>query len=94
MSRERDYTWYIEPLDPHTNQWIGRSLWEEIDGCRSVLCADGVSRDMWRCDRDFVEKLKRSRQQNRYKFKIFVQEGNGLARESWIDSKHKTANSN
>ena len=87
MANKRDYSWYVEPLDAHTNEWVGKYLWEESAGNSLVLCFDGIRRDLWRCDRDFVTKLKNSRHQLHFKFRIFVQEGRGPIRLSWIDKK-------
>ncbi|HNW09136.1 MAG TPA: hypothetical protein PK619_01445 [bacterium] len=73
MPGERDYYWYLKPLDSYTNEVIA-NLAEAIfeDG---VLCQDGGRRGMWLCPREIIASLKRSRTKLRLKFEVFVREG-------------------
>jgi hypothetical protein len=85
MKRERDYRWYVEPLDSETNKVIAEGKWDDsiLEG---VTCADGSRRNLWLCDREFIAKLKRSKKALNLKFTIYVQEGrNGSIRHSHIN---------
>ncbi len=81
------YTWYLCPKDDHTNEVFARSLPEE-DSIQSQLCSDRKKRSLWRCDYQFVNRIKGSAT---LRYEVFVQEGNGQIRP-WIippKKKHK-----
>ena len=84
MKREREYSWYVEPLDPETNRIIGEKF--NVDSMmEGVRCDDGLRHDLWLCDRQFIARLKKARKSFNLKFNIWVQEGRGLIRPSNID---------
>lgn len=85
-TRHREYFWYLEPLDSHTNEVIGKYLWEDENAETSRLCADGIRRNLWRCQWCDVERFQNSRQDLKLKFKVFVQEGQGQIR-AWFLTK-------
>lgn len=78
------YTWYLYPKDDHTNEVFSRSLPGEnfID---KKKCADGKNPPLWRCDHQFVERLKGSVS---LKYVVYVQEGDGHIRP-WKFTKKK-----
>jgi len=78
--KEREYSWFVESLDSHTNAVLARELPEE-DLKEGILCADG-RHNLWQCPWNFVAKLMRSKRDLGLKFTIFNQEGNGKIRES------------
>lgn len=79
--KNRVYTWYIEPLDSYTSQVIASRLdaGNFLDG---VVCGDGKTRMLWRCDYDFVNFISRSRAQLSLQFDIFNQFGQETI-QSW-----------
>ena len=87
--RLRNYTWYVEPLDDSTNEYLSRVLPEE---CAHVgkECTDG-RHDLWESDRGFqlVSSLKNS--VNPLRYRIYVQEGAGEIR-LYVKPKRKPPN--
>lgn len=75
-----NYTWYVEPIGGLTNETISNELPPE-DALREKTCADNETHDLWRCNHEFITKLKNSQQ--RLKFNVWVQEGNGQIR-IWV----------
>lgn len=78
MSSERNYYWYLKPLDSHTNEVIANlpdAVFEE-----GVLCQDGKRRAMWQCPRELVASLNRSRRNLNLNFTVFVREDNSPVR--------------
>jgi len=84
-SKQREYTWYVEPLDDFTNECIARELPEE-DALRKVMCSDGEERNLWRCKHSFITEVKNNH--HAFRYKIFVREGNGVVR-IWVKPKRK-----
>jgi len=85
----RKYTWFIEPLDAHTNRVISREIPEE-DFQRSTLCADGKRRNLWRCSAQFVSLLRRNKKALNLKFNVFSCYGHSKIREcSFLRKKRK-----
>lgn len=84
MPKERDYRWYVEPLDDDTNKVVGRKKWEDsmLEGVR---CSDGLRRNLWLCDRDLINALNKSKSSLNLRFRVYVQEGDGEIRPSFID---------
>ncbi len=75
-----DTTWYIHPGGcVTTNRLLAERLPQE-DACPQKLCADGVLRDLWKCDHAVVTEFTRARKQLSLNFKVFVQEGQGPVR--------------
>lgn len=88
--RERQYRWFVEPLDGgFTNQVIARRVSEEnfyID----KLCGDGAKRNLWEVSRLVVRELE---QNHDLRFNVFVQEGDGVLRR-WPFHPKKTQQTN
>jgi len=81
--RERKYVWYVEPLDSDTNSAISDYLKESsiTAECKSVLCADGKKRNLWRCNSfDLVQALRNSKKSLNLRFKVYIKEGRGSVR--------------
>ena len=79
MRKKRNYSWFIEPRDSHTNEVLARELTED-DFKKGVLCVDG-RHNLWQCPWDFVRNLIKSRKTLKVNFKVFNQQGNGAIRE-------------
>ncbi len=76
------YSWYIEPLDEHTNEVIARELAQECDAPeRGRRCSDGKPHDLWRCRHILIERLRASRKRFNLRFRAYGQKGNGPIRE-------------
>jgi hypothetical protein len=87
--KQRSYTWFVEPRDAKTNEVIARELSAE-QARQWSMCNDGINRDLWECNREFVSKLMRSKQQLELRFNIFVKEGQSGKIKPWIfDRKRK-----
>lgn len=74
---KRTYTWYIEPLDSHTNGVIGQQLAElaEESFCPKIICGDKKQHDLWRCSYEFVLSLINSKDSLGLKFKVWGSTG-------------------
>ncbi len=79
------YTWYLYPQDDHTNEVLSRSLPGE-DFVENKKCSDGKKRHLWRCDYQFVNRLKGC---SALKYRVFVQEGDGQVRPRRFPRKKK-----
>lgn len=92
MALSRSYTWFIEPLDSHTNEVLARELPEE-NFCRNMLCEDGKERDLWECKSQFVSYLRKSAKCLHIRFKVYVRESRyGKIRlADFLDKKKKPA---
>ena len=75
---EKEYTWFIEPLDGMTNEALANELPAETNFLSQKLCGDGEKRELWEC-RNFglVRAFIRSASRKNYKFKIFLKEDKG-----------------
>jgi len=84
----KQYTWFIEPLDAHTNHVISERVSAD-DNFSESLCNEGVTVEyLWRCPRKIINALERSRPQLNLRFNIYVQQGKGKVRQ-WIFSKKR-----
>ncbi len=72
------YTWFIEPLDSHTNEVLARRLPEENASCHTL--EDGQEHNLWQCASDFVWFLKRSQENLALRFKVYNKAGQGKIR--------------
>lgn len=79
------YTWFVEPLDDFTNEYIANELSPE-NALREQWCDDENKHNLWRCEFSYINKLKNS--QLKLRFHVFVQEGNGKKR-NWIPPRKK-----
>jgi len=87
----QDYSWYVEPLDSHTNEVLAR----ELDDCWSDELKDGDGRfhQVWRCpDYSFITRLRQSRDNLQIDFVIYSRKGNGPIRRPpfVLSSMHRT----
>jgi len=87
MLKQTEYTWYIEPLDAHTNQVFSREL-EPEDALREVKVIDRKKNkktnkfenferkaNIWRCQSKKITAFSNSRNTSNLFFKIFSQKG-------------------
>ncbi len=93
----RQYRWFVEPLNAHTNTFFSREFPEE-NAFRGVPDNEGGKHDVWLVDGDArkVRTFVDSKESLGLKFNIFVQEGNGKMRSanflfSGKNRKRKTA---
>ncbi|MCX6721324.1 MAG: hypothetical protein NT026_01840 [Candidatus Staskawiczbacteria bacterium] len=82
--RERKFICYIEARGDvaYTNRVLASNIDEE-DAQQSVLCKDGVRRDMWRCSSTKAFSIWSSRhnwEELGFAIRIWEQEGNGQIR--------------
>ena len=76
----RNYTWFVEPLDSHTNKVFSDELLEE-DFYRDLVCQSGIRRNLWRCSWKSVSEFWNSKNDLGLRFKVYSQEGQGQIRE-------------
>ncbi len=74
--KKKRYSWYIRPLDVHTNNIIANQLPPEnfFDG---ALCADGKHHPLWKCEFSNIIDFQRSKKQCGLKFHIYRRVGQG-----------------
>ena len=84
LRQSRVYTWYVEPIDEHTNEVIAR----EAQGAYGLMEERGLHPqdggepiDAWRCQHRFIERLKVSRKKLRLHFNIYNRRGSGPLRK-------------
>jgi len=76
--KKREYTWYVEPLDSHTNLAVSMQLSEENFG--QFVCADQERHNLWRCDLLEAVAFWRSKISAGLTLNVYNQEGNGQIR--------------
>lgn len=68
--------WYVGDFNAHTNEVIAESqlmhVWH-----KKMLCIDGVKRDLWEVDEEFVKTLRKNRAESQLDFKVFCRESKG-----------------
>ena len=79
--KNKEYTWYVEPLDANTNEAVSREISDE-NFQRDLLDEDGVLRKVWECPWPFVASLQRNKVQMNLQFFVFVREGHGKMRSA------------
>lgn len=77
---DREYEWFLEPLDSNTNEIVARVLPDE-NFSENVICGDGKEHKLWACDWAFVFIMKESKGALGAKFRIFNRCGRGPIRE-------------
>ncbi len=77
---EREYTWFIEPLDSHTNQIIAQELINKDFG-RESFCEDGKEHNLWVCPLDFIKFFCKSKKDFNLKFNVYNKRGQGKIRK-------------
>lgn len=88
---EKKIAWFIEPLDPHTNQVIARRLAElnEIADSSSSIQIDnnGKEHSVYQLSsHQRISEIYKSKQEFQLKFKVYTKTGSAPLRESVIDS--------
>lgn len=66
--------WYVHTKHTPTDRVFSRNL-ESEDFCEDMLCADGRTRNLWRCQFPKISEFVKNREELHLQFKIFVQEG-------------------
>ena len=84
MARKRKYIWYLEPLGDvaYSNEIIAKNIRNPEVGSQDMLCADGKRHNLWRCLSAEIFKIDSSRANfgEKFRIRIFCQEGNGQIR--------------
>lgn len=75
--KRREYRWFVEPMDSHTNQVIAQIVCEE-NLHMDKLCGDGERRNLWEMPHKIVQMLEGERS---LRFGVFVQRGGGAIRK-------------
>ena len=71
---KNEISWFIFTNDAYTNQVISRELpVESIND--AIKCFDGVERQLWQCDGQFITKMRRNEKIQGFHFEIFKREG-------------------
>jgi len=92
MATKRQYTWFLYPLDGHTNEAISQRLGEE-NIQSDQLCEDGVKRNIWQCENySLVAEMLRNKIQGSFKFDIYKREGKHGKIKQWKFSSKKKKN--
>lgn len=91
MEKNKNIAWFIEPLDPHTNETIARRLAElnEVADSASQLMEDGKGREhsVYRLiSHQRALEFYKSKSKFQLKFKVYTKTGSAPLRESVIDS--------
>jgi hypothetical protein len=74
----RDYAWYVEPFDSHTNLAVSMQLPEENFG--QIVLPDGQMHNLWRCTSRQARTFWKDRKNMGLQLNIYNQEGNGEIR--------------
>ena len=77
---KKNYMWYIEPLDSHTNVIIARQLPGENFETKFVK-ADNRCHPLWSCLPWFIRDLYRSSNHLNARFRVYSQVGQGQIRD-------------
>lgn len=91
MEKNKTIAWFIEPLNPHTNEVIARRLAElnEIADSASQLMGDdkGKEHSVYRLvSHQRALEFYKSKSKFQLKFKVYTKTGSAPLRESVIDS--------
>lgn len=86
--KNKEYRWYVEPLDAHTNEVVAREVGAERLHL-GLPDEDGIPRNVWECQWPLVNILRRSRKQLNLQFLVFVREGQGKMRSAGFLGKRK-----
>jgi hypothetical protein len=76
----REYKWYIEPLNSQTNSSVSTQLPAE-NFCQPA-CKDGQSHNLWQCSFQLARSFWESRENSGLHLKIYIQEKNGKIRSA------------
>ncbi len=72
---ERIYEYFLEPKNDRTKRIISLNV-PEGSLPEYIVCADGQTRNLWKCPSGLVFELWRNRSNMKIKFRIFNREGN------------------
>jgi hypothetical protein len=76
MTKKVSTTWWVHPVEGHTNEVIALHLRLPPENAREgILYADGSPRDMWSCASADVTKLRNSQAHVQAKFRVYKQRG-------------------
>lgn len=90
MARIRRYTWFIEPLNPETNEVVSADLPAE-NAYKGITCAGGIERNLWVCDYPYVSRLERSIASFPFlDFRVYKREGQGSIRLWLFNNRRRT----
>ncbi len=71
---EREYIWFIEPLNSDTNEVIALQL-EKENFNSEIVCADKRRHNLWTCSNQFAMSLTESKESFNLHFKIWGKQG-------------------
>ena len=71
---EREYIWFIEPLNSDTNEVIAQQL-AESNFNEAIVCVDGKRHNLWTCSNQFAMSLVKSKESLDLHFKIWGKQG-------------------
>tara|TARA_Y100000310_G_scaffold340583_1_gene436926 strand:+ start:1725 stop:2048 length:324 start_codon:yes stop_codon:yes gene_type:complete len=74
------YTWYLAPLDAHTNEVIAREADQrgiQLIPMRDILCSDGKTHNLWQCNYSFARFLFLSKDNLGIRCVFYSQQGRG-----------------
>ena len=71
---EREYIWFIEPLNSDTNEVIAEQL-PASDFNREIVCVDGRNHNLWKCSHQFAMSSVESKESFNLHFKIWGKQG-------------------
>jgi hypothetical protein len=74
MEKERIIKWFIFTNDGYTNQSISRELPAENTHF-DKMCAEGIQRNLWECDGQFITKMLKNKKVQKLVFDIYKQDG-------------------
>jgi len=75
----RTYSWFLEPMNAHTNAVFAREFSEE-NFCRGLRDKDGSSHNLWRCPGELIARFRNSSRELGISFFVYCREGNGALR--------------
>ena len=81
MAKEREYRWYVEPLNIRANAVLSAEIGEESCS-RDMRDDSGKPHSVWACPFKIVQFMRRSKNEIGIVFHVFVQEGNGPLRSA------------
>ncbi|MSR79083.1 MAG: hypothetical protein EXS59_02985 [Candidatus Taylorbacteria bacterium] len=86
--KNKHFTWFLEPLNPETNQVLSTMLPEE-DAVHDAMCAGKTRHNLWRCNHSTVAAIITGAKTFGFKFTVFLKEGNHGQIRPWKFEKTK-----
>lgn len=74
MSKAKEYTWFLEPLNSRTNKVFGQDLGEE-NSHNVFICNDGKQHNLWECTFNYANSAWESKEDLDLKFKVWNRQG-------------------